>query len=144
MKFTHDGTEYEVAELARFLRVKGFGRIDQPWFDAAAALLARHERVCDVLDEREALVVEQTVDHPEAHVDRGFVMASFAQIRTALRGEEAAHAQEAPHTRTGNCWDDVPVRDGYIVDVCEEHDEPRGSCLVCAKCPTCGEEAPRG
>ena len=84
MKFTHDGTEYEVAELARFLRVKGFGRIDQPWFDAAAALLARHERDRDVFTTALAWFrADCGMSGPEWNA---FLTACD---RTALRGEEA-------------------------------------------------------
>jgi len=44
---------------------------------------------------------------------------------------------EPHHSLSGNCWDDVPVRDGYIIDFCEEHDEPRGRCSACPPCPLC-------
>lgn len=36
------------------------------------------------------------------------------------------------HARGGNCW--VGVRDG---DVCPLHDEPRGDCSACSRCPAC-------
>lgn len=66
---------------------------------------------------------------------------SALEALTELRKRAKANGEKmAEHSRSGNCWDDVPVRDGNIVDFCEEHDEPRGSCSVCPKCPTCGME----
>ena len=40
------------------------------------------------------------------------------------------------HVRGGNCW-----AGNTKTDVCLEHDEPRGSCDVCPKCPACSKEA---
>ena len=40
--------------------------------------------------------------------------------------------ENVKHVKGGNCW--AGVRGG---DVCPLHDEPRGECSVCARCPAC-------
>ena len=43
-----------------------------------------------------------------------------------------------PHVRGGNCF--YPKRRARA-DVCLEHDEPRGECSTCPRCPICDKEA---
>lgn len=48
---------------------------------------------------------------------------------------------KSKHTLTGNCW--IVSRlcrecgTDTLCDVCHLHDEPRGSCSECARCPLC-------
>lgn len=45
------------------------------------------------------------------------------------------------HNLLGNCWDnEVVYADGYMNDICTEHDEPRGECSECPDCPQCKQE----
>lgn len=44
------------------------------------------------------------------------------------------------HNLLGNCWDKEIVyadEDGEMNDICDKHDEPRGSCSECPDCPQC-------
>lgn len=47
------------------------------------------------------------------------------------------------HNLKGNCWAfsvAYPEElDGELNDICDEHDEPRGSCRACPGCPACVE-----
>lgn len=51
------------------------------------------------------------------------------------------------HTLTGNCWllgyacKHRGCRDSdSVCDVCHLHDEPRGECRECPRCPLCDAE----
>lgn len=45
------------------------------------------------------------------------------------------------HNYLGNCFEDGVAYDdgGEFVDICTEHDEPRGECSECPPCPKCEE-----
>lgn len=93
MKYLHNGTEFEVAELAKFLELKANTRREGPIYQACSALLARHERVCEALVEAEVICTRMSADRRDgrAPMDRDWTDLDSASIklRTALRGEEA-------------------------------------------------------
>lgn len=95
MKFTHDGTEYDVAELERWILLHANDSAHVPKlsdkYAAVAALLAMHERVCEALEECRS-VLALVGDGANAHTakaTRAFDIATLALHRAALRGEEA-------------------------------------------------------
>lgn len=106
MRYLHDGTEYEVAELAKFLDLKANTLREGPIYHACSALLARHERVCADLESehesmRQCLVSLEWSAAGSACPSCGFPRSggrhssgcwyscSLPPSRTALRGEEA-------------------------------------------------------
>lgn len=110
MKFTHDGTEYEVAELIRAVTNAATLTSKQNpslrnRFLAASALLARHERVCEALERgvRRLEAIEWEGHHPdhgkvcpqcwyepsEGHASDCLIALHIADANAALRGEEA-------------------------------------------------------
>lgn len=50
---------------------------------------------------------------------------------------------ERLHNDGGNCWSNEATYEcdvcgpGSLCDVCHDHDEPRGECSACKRCPRC-------
>ena len=49
------------------------------------------------------------------------------------------------HDGKGNCWERAYCcpkcsAESDLCDVCHEHDQPRGECLDCPRCPACDLE----
>jgi hypothetical protein len=45
------------------------------------------------------------------------------------------------HVAGGNCWEGITAPQDE--DACMEHEEPRGECAVCPRCPACDADFQR-
>ena len=82
--------------------------------------------LCDAL--RAAFV--KLPGSPVEHDGIGVVMQSARQHRAARQKKPSGHVAG------GNCWH----RKRASNDVCKLHDEPRGECSGCPRCPKCDAE----